>query len=272
MSGSITKSDYSIRINKDPICAATSIYTLPLKPGQKILGGSGSVQPYNKLCGYNNYLPMLLGADYLNTGGCYMNTGFPIINYCVPKTIGFLDQGNQTLFTLGECNTDISSLFGGNNNTNYSLCGTNLLSGLSCGNMFGGNILGSLLGGGLLGGLFSGGLFGNMFGNLGGIFKNLLTNMFGPSGSVNGNGTSTSWGPNGMAMASGNGAYLFSNANKSNNINLGLLGNYAKDSNGNKAWSVLNGLVSSSKFNGNKSTDYSNLVNIGLASLFDALC
>ena len=235
-----------LRGNTDPICASTGFRNMRFfnNPYVNILGGSGSFQPYNQLCGYNNYLPMLLGADYLNTGG--YNMGFPVLNYCVPSTIGFLNFVNQPLFTLGGCSNDISSYLNGNNNM-FSLggCGCGL-SSLYSGMSFYPSVYSS----------------GGFFGGMGNMFQNILASMFVGQGAINGNGNSVSWGRNGIAMASGNGSYIFGNAAKSKTQNFGVLGSIAKNSNGDKSWSLLNGLVSSTKCSGQKSTDWSGLVNL----------
>lgn len=238
MGSSITRSNAYIRVNKDPICAATNYNFNKIFPSNNILGGSGSFQPYNKLYGYNNYLPMLLGADYLNTGGGY-NMRFPIYNYCVPSTLGFLNQGNQVLFTVGGCNNgfslgqNYSSLFDFTNG-GYGMCGCN-------------------------GGLGFGG---------GGWLTDAFRFLFGGNGaSANGN-SALSWGNDGISMANGWNTGIFGSSGRVRTDSYGPFFSKSKDSHGNYAKSYLGGLITQTNNDGNKVNNYNGIINLALCALF----
>ena len=259
MGGSITRCNPYISINKDPICAATNYNFNNIFPSYNILGGSGSFQPYNKLCGYNNYLPILLGADYLNTGGSYnmCTNSLPALrlNYCVPSTIGFLNQGNQTLFTIGGCDNDISSLLSGNNSLFSTGCGYDMSSLL----------LGSMLGGNCCGGLFGG--YGGLFGG-GGWLTNAFRFLLGDNGALSNGNSAVSWGNDGISTANGWNTGIFGSSGRVRTDSYGPFFSKSKDSNGNYAKSYLGGLITQTNNDGNKVNNYNGIINLALGALF----
>lgn len=91
----------------------------------------------------------------------------------------------------------------------------------------------------------------------------------GRSGSINTNGVNTAWSRKGSATVTPYGSTITNNTRSgSKNYNLGVLGSYASGG-GNKAWSILGGILNYAKSGGNKSVDASGLVNILGRSIVD---